>query len=622
MTSTAIPNKIEGTLHKEADVINNTEKRSDMIENGLVYFARKGSEDALGDKICMRPDKANRHGFICGATGTGKSVTLKVLAESFSEIGVPVFMSDVKGDMAGIAAAGEDNENMQSRLDRFEIRDSFEYKGYPVSVFDIYAEKGTPLRTTVSEMGPQLFSQVLDLNDTQTELMQVIFKIADDLGLILTDTKDMKAMIQYAADHSDEFKMDYGLIPQQSASTIIRAIVSLEAEGADMFFGEPAIDIRDFFLTAPDGRGIINILEAETLINKPRLYSAFMLYLLSELFEVLPEVGDPEKPKIVFFFDEAHLLFKNASKSLLEKIEQVVKLIRSKGVSIFFVTQSPGDIPGAVMSQLGNKIEHGLHAYTPAEQRALKAAADAFRENPEFNTEEQLQNLGTGEAVVSMLDEKGAPSMAEYVFVLPPQSRMGALTDEERADAIAGSPLNDKYLEMVDNVSAYEVITGKAPAAQPQGEVIEGGYTNVSGIPAGEMTARQMVEDAEAVEISVDVETADTAASQAAAQAAPEQIEVQTEQAVKASGSKSKKKVKTYDDEEAESGSGGIGGLADNLLGKSGTRQVVRSTGSSIGREIGKTVGEAVLGKKGRTIGGNIGSAIGRNLFGTLTKKK
>ena len=572
-----------------------------MTDNGLIYFARKGNGTALGDKICMRPDKANRHGFICGATGTGKSVTLKVLAESFSEIGVPVFMSDVKGDMAGIAVPGDDNEKMQERLDRFEIRDEFEYRGFPVSVFDIYAEKGTPLRTTVSEMGPVLFSQVLDLNDTQTELMQVIFKIADDLGLILTDTKDMKATLQYCADHSDEFKMDYGLIPQQSASAIIRAIVALESEGADRFFGEPAIDIRDFFLTAPDGRGIINILDAETLINKPRLYSAFMLYLLSELFEVLPEVGDPEKPKMVFFFDEAHLLFKNASKSLLEKIEQVVKLIRSKGVSIFFVTQSPGDIPGSVMSQLGNKIEHGLHAYTPAEQKALNAAAEAFRVNPEFDTKELMQNLGTGEAVVSMLDEKGAPSVAEYAFVLPPESRMGALTDEERKTAVDNSPLNNKYLEMVDNVSAYEVITGRVPGGEaaasgtvtaPDGQV----YGNTSGIPDA-APAEQAAADGG---ITVDIDTGiETAPAEPAA---------------------SKSKIQTK--AEQEDGGSVLGDLADNYLGKSGTKQVIRSTGSTIGREIGKTIGEAVLGKKGRTIGGNIGSAIGRNLLGTLTSKK
>lgn len=556
-----------------------------MVDSGLIYFARSGNEDGLGDRIYLRPDKANRHGFIGGATGTGKSVTLKVLAESFSDLGVPVFMSDVKGDMAGIAVMGDDNEGMQKRIDRFDIREDFIYQGYPVSIFDIYCNKGTPLRTTLSEMGPQLFSQVLDLNDTQSELMQVIFKIADDRGLILTDTKDMKAMLQYAADHSAEFKMDYGNIPQQSASTIIRAIVALEAEGADQFFGEPAIDIRDFFLTAPDGRGIINILDAETLINKPRLYSAFMLYLLSELFEVLPEVGDPEKPKMVFFFDEAHLLFRNASKSLLEKIEQVVKLIRSKGVSIFFITQSPGDIPNAVMSQLGNKIEHGLHAYTPAEQRVVKAAADSFRVNPQFDTEELLLSLGTGEAVVSVLDEKGAPSMAEHAFILPPESRMGPLEDEERAEIVSSSILNSKYESMVENVSAYEVITGKTSAPVQAG----GGYT-----------------------YSADFNTPASA---------PDEAQPQMQSADQTSYARPEERAAVYDAEIEEESRRSIGDLADNFLGKSGTRQVMRSTGGSIGREIGKSIGEAVLGKKGRTIGGNIGSAIGRNLFGTLSKK-
>lgn len=587
-----------------------------MVDNGLIYFARQGSnEGTIGDKIYMRPDKANRHGFICGATGTGKSVTLKVLAESFSQIGVPVFMSDVKGDMAGIAVPGEDSEGMQKRLDKFSIRDMFQYEGYPVSIFDIYTEKGTPLRTTVSEMGPQLFSQVLDLNDTQTELMQVIFKIADDLGLILTDTKDMKAMLQYAADHSDQFKMDYGNIPRQSTSTIIRAIVALEAEGADKFFGEPAIDIRDFFLTAPDGRGIINILDAETLINKPRLYSAFMLYLLSELFDVLPEVGDPEKPKIVFFFDEAHLLFKNASKSLLEKIEQVVKLIRSKGVSIFFVTQSPGDIPNAVMSQLGNKIEHALHAYTPAEQRVVKAAADSFRVNPEFDTEELLLRLGTGEAIVSTLDEKGAPSMAEHAYILPPESRMGALSDEERSLLVRESVLNSKYETMVDDVSAYEMITGRAPAAPVQAG---GGYTYSAefNVPVTPPVQPEQAAPEGEVSFDFDMDVQSEATGRQVSQT-PQMAEI--EQAARASKSSGKKSSsKTVDAEEEGST---IGDVADNLLGKTGTRQVVRSTGSSIGREVGKAIGEAVLGKKGKTIGGNIGSAIGRNLFGTLLKK-
>ncbi len=596
-----------------------------MIDNGMVYFARQGSGEGLDDKICMRPDKANRHGFICGATGTGKSVTLKVLAESFSQIGVPVFMSDVKGDMAGIAVAGDDNEGMQKRLDRFSIRDEFRFEGYPVSIFDIYCEKGTPLRTTVSEMGPQLFAQVLDLNDTQAELMSVIFKIADDLGLILTDTKDMKVMIQYAADHNADFKMDYGNIPQQSASTIIRAIVALEAEGADKFFGEPAIDIRDFFLTAPDGRGIINILDSETLINRPRLYSAFMLYLLSELFEVLPEVGDPEKPKMVFFFDEAHLLFKNASKSLLEKIEQVVKLIRSKGVSIFFVTQSPGDIPNAVMAQLGNKIEHGLHAYTPAEQRVVKAAADAFRVNPAFDTEELLLSLGTGEAVVSVLDEKGAPSMAEHAFILPPESRMGPLTDDERYSLIQTSILNSKYETMIDAVSAYEVITGKT--SQPSGPSAGGGFTYSADFntpvqaadaayagqagQAGQAGESPAPAADEGVGFDIEMEVARQHEELKARMPEPEEP--------KASKKSSSRSVQ---EEEYDGGGSTIGNMADSLLGKSGTRQVMRSTGGSIGREVGKVIGEAVLGKKGKTIGGNIGSAIGRNLFGTMSKKR
>ncbi|MBQ0018447.1 MAG: DUF853 family protein [Clostridiales bacterium] len=555
-----------------------------MVDNNMIFFAKKGNDEALTDPIVMRPDMANKHGFICGATGTGKSVTLKVLAESFSQLGVPVFMSDVKGDMAGVAAAGEDSESMQKRLDRFGIRDMFKYEGYPVSIFDIYGRSGIPLRTTVSEMGPQLLAQVLGLNDTQTELMQVIFKIADDQGLVLTDTKDMKAMLQYAADHSDDFKADYGNIAQQSVATIIRSIVALESEGADMFFGEPAIDIRDFFMKAGDGRGNINILAAETLISQPRLYSAFMLYLLSELFELLPEVGDPEKPKMVFFFDEAHLLFKNASKSLLDKIEQVVKLIRSKGVSIFFVTQSPGDIPGAVMSQLGNKIEHALHAYTPAEQKVLKAAADAFRENPEFKTEELMQNLGTGEAVVSVLDEKGAPTVAEHAYILPPESRMGALTADERKQINDASPFMAKYGTMVDNISAYERITGKvAQTAAPADDM--GGLTPTIEIETTVEKAPNTAQEALGGDIAADPLTGTV--------------------------------IGTVRDVTSA-----VGEKAEAVLGTTEARRVARTTGGTIGREVGKAIGEAVLGKKGRTIGGNIGAQLGRSIMGTLTTKK
>ena len=331
-----------------------------MNDNGMIYFAKKGPEEKPDEKIYLNPAMANRHGFIGGATGTGKSVTLKVLAESFSQLGVPSFFSDVKGDMAGIAVPGQDSEGMQRRLDRFDIRDQFQYRGFPVTIYDIYGEKGIPLRTTVTEMGPQLMSQILDLNDTQSDLLTVAYKIADDQNMLLVDTKDLKAMLTYVSEHAAEFETEYGHMSKTSLATIIRSIVALEAEGADQFFGEPAINITDFFTLGPDGRGMVNILDSEALISKPKLYSAFMLYLLSELFEILPEVGDIEKPKMVFFFDEAHCLFNNASRPLLEKIEQVVKLIRSKGIGLFFITQSPGDIPASVMAQLGNKIEHGL----------------------------------------------------------------------------------------------------------------------------------------------------------------------------------------------------------------------------------------------------------------------
>ena len=537
-----------------------------MTDNGLIYFARNGIDPAVSEKIYLRPDKANRHGFICGATGTGKSVTLKVLAESFSQMGVPVFMSDVKGDMAGIAVAGEDSEGMQKRLDRFEIRDQFEYRGFPVTIYDIYGKKGIPLRTTVSEMGPQLMAQILDLNDTQTDLLSVAYKIADDQQMLLIDTKDLKAMLTYLSEHAAEFETDYGHMAKTSLATIIRSIVALEAEGADTFFGEPAINITDFFTLGPDGRGMVNILDSEVLISKPKLYSAFMLYLLSELFEILPEVGDIEKPKMVFFFDEAHCLFNNASKPLLEKIEQVVKLIRSKGIGLFFITQSPGDIPASVMAQLGNKIEHGLHAYTPAEQKVVKAAAESFRENPEFDTEEVLKNLGTGEAVVSTLDEKGAPSVAEYAYILPPESSMSAISDETRDKLVKESILYTRYAAAVDNDSAYEILN----------------------------RMKAQVEEAKAQE-----------AAQAAQQA-------QEEKEAKAAAKEAEKEAKAAEKKEKKKQT-----EADKIK-----QNVAKTTGGSVGREVGKVVGEAVFGKKGKTIFGNIGSTIGRNLMGTLMKGK
>ena len=400
-------------------------------------------------------------------------------------------------------------------------------------------------------------AQILYLNETQTDLLTVSYKIADDLQMLLIDTKDLKSMLTYISENADQFEEEYGHITKTSMATIIRSIVALEAEGADKFFGEPGINITDFFTLGPDGRGMVNILDAESLINKPKLYSAFMLYLLSELFEVLPEVGDVEKPKMVFFFDEAHLLFNNASKPLLEKIIQVVKLIRSKGVGLVFITQSPGDIPSAVMAQLGNKIEHGLHAYTPAEQKVVKAAADSFRENPEFDTEEKLTSLGTGEAVVSVLDEKGAPSMAEYAYILPPESSMSAISEETRDRLVKESVLYTKYGTMVDPDSAYEIIN--------------------------RMRAK--------------LEEEATQAKEEAAQQA--QAEKEAAKAEKEAAKAEEKKKKELDRIR---------------------KNVASTTGSSVGREVGKAVGEAVFGRKGRTIFGNIGSTIGRNIMGTLAK--
>ncbi len=528
-----------------------------MVDNGMVYFARANRDGEIADKIILNPKMANRHGFICGATGTGKTVTLKVLAESFSKLGVPVFVSDVKGDVAGLSKPGVDSENMQERIKRFELSD-FAYRGYPVTIYDIYGAKGIPLRTTMSEMGPQLLSSILDLNDTQSSLLTVVFKIADDQGLIITDTKDLKAVLNYISDNANDFENEYGHIAEASVTTIIRAIVALESEGADKFFGEPAIDIADFFRTDANGFGMINILDAESLINKPRMYSAFMLYLLSELFEILPEIGDPEKPRMVFFFDEAHLLFDSASKALLEKIEQVVKLIRSKGVSIFFATQNPADIPNAVLAQLGNKIEHALRAYTPAEQKALRAAADSFRANENFNTEELLQNLGKGEAIVSVLDEKGVPTVAEHVSILPPESLMDAISDVDREALIKNSDMYLKYYQAKDEKSAYEELVGDGSegAKSAQGD------------------------------------------SQKKSKKASKDDEETTSSGVKVAKPDSKRKM------------------------SSETKSVLRTASGSIGREVGKTVGGALLGSKGRTIGGNIGASIGRNLFGTISKKK
>ncbi|MDO5455322.1 MAG: DUF853 family protein, partial [Eubacteriales bacterium] len=412
-----------------------------------------------GERISILPAKANRHGLIAGATGTGKTVTLRVMAEAFSDMGVPVFLADVKGDLAGMMAPGRDSEDMQERIARFGLADAgFDYKGYPVNFWDIYGEKGIQLRTTISEMGPLLLSRILRLNELQSNILSIIFKIADDNGLLLIDTKDLKAMLNHVNHDHKTYEAQYGKMSPASIAAILRAVVALEIDGGEVFFGEPALNINEWITVTESGKGVISILDSESLINNGRLYSTFLLWMLSDLFEKLPEVGDLDKPRMVFFFDEAHLLFNDAPKTLMDKIEQVVKLVRSKGVGVYFCTQNPRDIPDGVLAQLGNRIQHALRAYTPADQKSVRAAADAFRENPAFKTYDTIMALGTGEAVVSFLGEDGIPGIAQKVAVLPPQSRMGSITDEEREHKIKSSLLYTKYAQAVDPESAYEIL--------------------------------------------------------------------------------------------------------------------------------------------------------------------
>lgn len=425
-----------------------------MLKDGKVWIA----QTEAGENVFLLPKMANRHGLVAGATGTGKTVTLKVLAESFSAMGVPVFMADVKGDISGMMCPGTDSPEMQKRIGRFGLADAgFTYSGCPVTIWDIFGEQGIPLRTTISEIGPVLLARILQLNPLQGDILSIVFKIADDSKLLLIDTKDLKAMLRYVSEHRTDFEGDYGKMSSQSLAAIMRAVVALELAGGDRFFGEPALQITDW-LCQENGKGMIHILDSRSLIQNGTMYSTFLLWMISELFETLPEVGDMAKPKMVFFFDEAHLLFHDASKTLLDKIEQVVKLIRSKGVGIYFCTQNPADIPDGVLAQLGNKIQHGLRAYTPADQKAVKAAAASYHANPAFDTEQTILSLGTGKAVVSFLGEDGVPGMAQSVAILPPQSSMGAAPDTLRDRAVKGSMLYSKYAAYFDRDSAYEVL--------------------------------------------------------------------------------------------------------------------------------------------------------------------
>ena len=431
-----------------------------MYENGKIYMGL-----ADGQRVEIYPSMSNRHGLIAGASGTGKTITMKVMAESFSDAGVPVFLCDVKGDVAGICAPGESNEGMEKRIDKFGIRDTFAYKAYPTTFWDIYQEGGHAVRATVSDMGPELLSRILGLTPAQEGILHIVFRIADDKGLLLIDLKDLRAMLTYVNEHRTEYMMTYGNITPQSVAAILRALLPLEQQGGDLFFGEPALDIRDWMRTDADGRGMINVLDCVKLVQNPTLYASFLLWMLSELFESLPEAGDMDKPKLVFFFDEAHMLFRDAPAVLLQKIEQTVKLIRSRGVGVYFVTQSPSDIPDTVLAQLSNRVQHALRAYTPAELKAVRVAAQAFRANPAFQAEDAIMEMGVGEALTSFLDEKGVPTMVQRTKIICPQSLMAAPEPMVRAKAMMHDGM-EKYDDFVDNVSAYEVLTEEAEKAE------------------------------------------------------------------------------------------------------------------------------------------------------------
>jgi DNA helicase HerA-like ATPase len=423
-------------------------------------------------KLSLLPAMANRHGLIAGATGTGKTISLQVLAEQFSQRGVAVFLADVKGDLAGISQAGGQNPKVQERVKSLGVNE-WKATAYPVVFWDIFGQQGHPVRATVSEMGPLLLSRILNLNATQEGVLNIVFKVADDNGLLLLDMKDLRAMLEFVNDHSAEVKPKYGNVSAASIGAIQRGLLTLEQQGGEKFFGEPALDLEDLIQVDGSGRGVINILEANTLIQSPKLYATFLLWLLSELFETLPEIGDPEKPLLVFFFDEAHLLFEDAPKELLDKIEHVVRLIRSKGVGVYFVTQNPLDLPDSVLGQLGNRIQHALRAFTPRDQRAVKAAAETFRPNPGVDVGKAITELAVGEGLISVLDEKGTPVPVERAFVYPPQSKIGPITPEEQKKVIQSSVLFGHYENMVDRESAYERLHQKTSGAAPQAPVAE-----------------------------------------------------------------------------------------------------------------------------------------------------
>ncbi len=551
-----------------------------MIEENRILMGK--TEEGKGFYIL--PEMANRHGMICGATGSGKTVSLKVMAEGFSAMGVPVFLSDVKGDLSGMAECGVINEKLGKRIDGLGLS-GFSFDSFPVVFWDVYGKSGIPLRTTISEMGPLLLSRILELSDIQSQILSVVFKIADDENLLLIDTKDLKSMLAHVSENSETYEPSYGKMSSQSIAAITRAVVALEAEGGEEFFGEPALSVADWFSTDERGYGLMHILDASSLIQSPKLYATFLLWLLSELFELLPEAGDLEKPKLVFFFDEAHMLFNSAPKPLIDKIDQVVKLIRSKGVGIYFCTQNPSDIPDSILSQLSNKLQHAMHAYSPAEQKGVRAAAQAYPKNPEFDTFEAILSLGIGEAVVSFLDENGVPGIAQRAKILPPQSLMKAAEPEKRKALIQNSGLYLKYKDSFDPDSAYEFLQRRGMEAQE----------------ARKREQQEKEEEKEQERLRREEEK-ERAKALKEEEKEKERIRKEEEKAAKDAW---KAKQKEFEER--------------SRIGKRAIKSLGNTVAGTVGREVGKELTKN-MGPFGKRLGGNTGASIGRGLLSTFLR--
>lgn len=554
---------------------------------------------AQSDKnLFLLPKMANRHGLIAGATGTGKTITMKVMAESFSDMGVPVFLADVKGDLTGMCAEGRDTEDMRGRVARFGM-EGFEFKSYPSRFWDIFGETGHPVRVTVSAMGPTLLTRLLNLSEVQGGVLNIAFKVADDNGLLLLDLKDLRAMLQYLGDNREEFTTEYGNVSAASIGAIQRALLAFEDEGGEIFFGEPELDIKDWMRTDIDGRGFINILSSQRLIQSPTVYGTFLLWMLTELFERLPEVGDLDKPRMIFFFDEAHLLFTDAPKALVQKIVQVVKLIRSKGVGVYFISQSPSDIPNDVLAQLSNRVQHALRAYTPAEQKSVRAAAKAFRVNPAFSTEKAIMELGVGEALVSFLDEDGIPTVVERASILPPQSLMGPADKEKVQRLIVADEFDMKYKESVDRESAYEILNRAAIELQQQRE---------AAAAEAEAEKQRQKEEAAAERLRLKEEAAAQKAADREATAAEKQRLKEEAAELKAAEKKANAKKKVVQRAATNAASSVASSLSGNLINAVTGGKTV--SGGTIAKRAARNALSSVM-RSGST-------SIIRGLFGNI----